>query len=76
MIRGGDLENRQVIGGEEFEAARQKLGGRKKSEPEAPPSFAERIAAARALRPPKPQIEHCGHCWGEGRDAALRALEG
>jgi hypothetical protein len=67
VITGADLENRQA--------------GRRRPEPEpapspAPADLATRLAAARALRPPDLRHEHCGHCWGEGRDAALRAIEG
>ena len=58
-----DLENRQVV-------------TRRKPEPPAADPLAARLEAARALVAPRLGHEHCGHCWGEGRDAALRVLEG
>lgn len=35
-----------------------------------------RIEDARKLRPAKPEPHCCGSCWGGGRDAAIRAIEG
>jgi hypothetical protein len=80
MIKGSELENRGpaasggLHGGEEAAKDPQpvKKGGTKDAEA---PNLAARVAAARHLRPDLREI-HCGHCWGTGRDAALRVIEG
>lgn len=77
MIERGDLKNRAVtesVGSERVEADIQRVKGKRK--PEADPNLAERIAAARAVPMLPTQDLHCGHCFGEGRDAAIRAFEG
>jgi hypothetical protein len=38
-----------------------------------PARLQRRLAVARAVRPPKGVC--CGHCFGNGRDAAIRAIE-
>lgn len=81
MIKGGDLDNRQEDprGSADADQALRRLKERRpKGEPdpaEASPSLAERIEAARALRPPRSSAVHCGCCFGQGRDAAIRVIE-
>lgn len=36
----------------------------------------ERIEAAKKIRPLRPSPHCCGTCWGDGRDAAIRVIEG
>lgn len=77
MIERGDLKNRAVMtsgGSDPVEADIQRVKGKRK--PEADPDLAERIAAARAVPILPAHQLHCGHCFGEGRDAAIRAFEG
>jgi hypothetical protein len=71
MITG--IENRAITGGEEFQSELQRAKGKKKTDPL---TLAERIQAARDLTAPLRSAElHCGHCWGNGRDAAIKAIE-
>jgi len=81
MIEKGDLTNRAITdlrGADAVEADIRRVKGHK-SEPDGAISAEEhaaRILAARAVPLlPGPHL-HCGHCFGEGRDAAIRALEG
>jgi hypothetical protein len=63
MIR--DLQDRQA-------------GGATAACPPATPTPAKTLedllAGARAVRPPRGTC--CGHCFGDGRDAAIAAIEG
>ncbi len=76
MIRSGDLQNRDLDpkGSEAVQADIQHVKGKHKSEPD--PEFAARLQAARDVVPPRDGQLHCGHCWGQGRDAAIRVIEG
>lgn len=84
MIKGGELDNRQIGGagtatgtGTTVDVTPRR--GRRpepQDQVDAAADLARRIEAARNLRAPRPSIEHCGHCWGEGRDAAIRVIEG
>lgn len=80
MIKSGDLENRVVAdprGAEAVEADIRRIRGHKAAPDGAisAEELAARLRAARAIPLlPGPQL-HCGHCFGEGRDAAIRALE-
>lgn len=80
MIESGDLKNRAVAdphGTAAVEADIRRIKGRK-PEPDGAISAEEHAARIRAARVvpllPGPHL-HCGHCFGEGRDAAIRALE-
>lgn len=74
MIKGNDLDNRGMTSTDPkgAEGARQEM---KKNGRQAK-SLAERLEAARALTPSQAAECHCGHCWANGRDAAIRAIEG
>ncbi len=75
VIESSSLENRMARGAETVQADLRRAAGRK-AKPEAP-ELAARLAAARALLPPEGLMrdsQHCGHCWGTGRDAAVRAI--
>jgi hypothetical protein len=75
MIKSGDLANRAVTdpaGSEAVRADIQRMKGRPKPEL----GLAERLQAARALVPTRDDQMHCGHCWGEGRDATIKMIEG
>jgi len=81
MITGRELDNRAVTPDDaalKADLDRVKHGPKKASA--SPDTDAEglasRIAAARDLRPPREGSPHCGCCWGRGRDAAIRAIEG
>jgi len=81
MIESGDLKNRAVTdprGVDAVDADIRRIKGRK-SEPDpfaiSTEELSARLRAARAVPLlPGPYL-HCGHCFGEGRDAAIRALE-
>lgn len=88
MIKSSDLENRAAmsenIRGEDVanvanEELQRLKGKPRKPETEAAtgPTLTDRLAAARNVRPnARDRNLHCGHCFGEGRDAAIRAFEG
>jgi hypothetical protein len=73
------LQNRAVSGGAETEAELARIKGKRpKADPMAEtPTIAERIQIARDLKAPRGLGGgHCGCCFGAGRDAALRVIEG
>lgn len=83
MQRSSDLQDRQALGGrggrplEDLVGVTPEGGEAPASPPaevSAPKTLAELIAAAREVRPARAQC--CGHCFGEGRDAALAVIEG
>jgi hypothetical protein len=79
MVPASDLENRgpEPKGAETVQADLRRVAGRRKPEPDVR-DLAARLAAARALQPPdqvQRDTQHCGHCWGSGRDAAIRVIE-
>jgi hypothetical protein len=75
MIKGDDLDNRgesprEPRGSDAVRADMKRVKGERAT-------LADRLDRARALRPPATGLtEHCGHCWADGRDAAIRAIEG
>jgi hypothetical protein len=74
VIKSSALENRAVTapaGAEALHADIQRMKGKRQPEGD----LAARLQAARALLPPKAET-HCGHCFGEGRDAAIKMIEG
>lgn len=74
MIEGKDLRNRGEKS-DEVQSDLRRIGGpRRKTEAE-PDPLGERLRLARDLRPTGGIDVHCGHCWGSGRDAAIRAIE-
>lgn len=76
MIKSNQLENRAVnepAGAEAVRSDLQRVKGKRRPEPD--PELAARLQAARALVPTRDDHLHCGHCWAEGRDAAIRAIE-
>lgn len=74
MIESHDLQNRgpDPKGSAEAQAAIRRVKGKPETDP---PTLAERVAAAKDLRPTTGPDLHCGHCWATGRDAAVRAIE-
>ena len=76
MIDKGDLQNRQADprGSEAVQADIQRMKGKRKLD--AAEDLATRLQAARDLVPSRDEQLHCGHCWGQGRDAAIRVIEG
>lgn len=69
MIDSGDLENRNAHARDDAPRSRAR-----RRPDDTPVPLAERLAAARALRPAAGA--HCGCCFGQGRDAVLRVIEG
>ena len=73
MIQPHELENRgpDPKGAPGVQAAIRRVKGKPETDP---PTLAERITTAKAIRPPREA--HCGCCFGQGRDAAIQAIEG
>jgi hypothetical protein len=79
VIRGKDLENRTegAQGIEDAEEAIRKMKGTKNAPADPAGELAalkERIEAARRLPPPSGVND--GAVWANGRDAAIKAIEG
>jgi len=76
MIEKGDLQNRPADprGSEAVQADIHRIKGPRK--PDAAADLAARLQAARDMVPSRDEQLHCGHCWGQGRDAAIKAIEG
>jgi hypothetical protein len=81
MIKGSELENRGpaasggLHGGEEATDDPQRAKAKRGTKDADSPSLAERIAAARNVKP-NYRVVHCGHCFGIGRDEAIRTIVG
>jgi len=67
MVKGEDLQNRQA-GKADPEPIKSPANGQHLG-------LAERIARARALRPPATRAA-CQDCWRLGRDQTIAAIEG
>jgi hypothetical protein len=70
VIKSGDLQNRMASSDQVQEDIQR---GKTKRAPEPEQELAARIAAARAVV--LPINGHCSHCFGLGRDEAVRAFE-
>lgn len=78
MITRKDLEDREGVSPDR-RRARRPLDDKPAAEQETPAVRAiitARIAEAKALKAERGPDMHCGHCYGHGRDAVIRLIEG
>jgi len=79
MINSGDLTDRAMNprGSDTVEGDTARIKGKAKKTEDDPHmrELAARLAAARAVPLLRAPDLHCAHCFGEGREAAIRAFE-